>query len=132
MSDSGETDYKVYVLAVDRNYFAGQYTDWVALPDEKKTEIRALLLDGSDPVALTAERKNQHGDWVTQSKMSFRIKEMMRKSKNWSTLEAYQVEALDMIATKMSRILSGDPSHEDHWDDIAGYAHLGKGGHGKA
>ena len=43
-------------------------------------------------------------------------------------LEPNQREALDMIFVKMARILSGDPSNADHWDDIAGYAQLGKDG----
>ena len=29
-----------------------------------------------------------------------------------------------MIAVKISRILTGDPSHADNWHDIAGYATL--------
>jgi hypothetical protein len=29
-----------------------------------------------------------------------------------------------MIALKLSRILSGKPDEQDHWDDIAGYARL--------
>jgi hypothetical protein len=36
-----------------------------------------------------------------------------------------QIEALDMIALKLSRILSGQANFKDHWDDIAGYAKLG-------
>ena len=35
-----------------------------------------------------------------------------------------QIEALDMIALKLSRILSGQANFRDHWDDIAGYAKL--------
>ena len=35
-----------------------------------------------------------------------------------------QVESLDMIASKISRILNGNPNHIDNWDDIAGYAKL--------
>jgi hypothetical protein len=31
---------------------------------------------------------------------------------------------LEMIAHKIARILSGDPNHRDHWEDIAGYAEL--------
>lgn len=31
-----------------------------------------------------------------------------------------------MILAKIARIVSGDPNHADHWDDIAGYALLGK------
>lgn len=37
---------------------------------------------------------------------------------------AVVIEALDMIATKMSRIMAGDPTYRDNWDDIAGYARL--------
>ena len=39
-------------------------------------------------------------------------------------LDADQVEALDMIATKIARILNGNPDHVDSWIDIAGYATL--------
>ena len=35
-----------------------------------------------------------------------------------------QWEALEMIASKISRIVNGDPDHIDQWDDIAGYATL--------
>ena len=31
---------------------------------------------------------------------------------------------LDMIHAKLARIYSGDATHEDHWRDIAGYAHM--------
>lgn len=41
-------------------------------------------------------------------------------------MTATQMEALDLMATKQSRIVSGDPTFADHWDDIAGYARLGK------
>ncbi len=83
----------------------------------------------NDPVALTNERKNQHGDWTTQAWLSSALKDRMHESQNWAGLSNGQQEALDMIAVKISRILSGDPNHADHWNDIAGYAYLGKGGH---
>lgn len=35
-----------------------------------------------------------------------------------------QTEALEMIATKIGRILTGNPNNEDSWRDIAGYATL--------
>lgn len=37
-----------------------------------------------------------------------------------------QNEALDLIATKLARILHGNPNEPDHWKDIAGYAKLGE------
>lgn len=129
------SDQDLYKEAVNRGFFEGQYADWLELTAAQRDNIAGHMgkgVDHSNPEALTSERHNQHGDWLAQSKMGFRLKEMMRKSKNWSTLEAHQAEALDMIATKMSRILTGDPAHEDHWDDISGYAYLGKAGHKKA
>lgn len=37
---------------------------------------------------------------------------------------AYMLEALDMIAHKIARIVAGDPWHVDSWHDIQGYAKL--------
>lgn len=33
-------------------------------------------------------------------------------------------EALDMIFSKIARILNGDPNYADNWHDISGYASL--------
>ena len=35
-----------------------------------------------------------------------------------------QDEALNMICSKIARIVNGDPNHIDSWRDIAGYAQL--------
>jgi len=40
------------------------------------------------------------------------------------TFATDQAEALDMIFSKIARILNGDPNHLDSWTDIAGYATL--------
>ena len=48
----------------------------------------------------------------------------MTSSKGWPKLRSAQRESLEVIATKIGRILGGDPTHKDHWDDIAGYAEL--------
>ena len=37
---------------------------------------------------------------------------------------SFVYEALDLIATKLSRIVTGDPYYLDNWHDIAGYAKL--------
>ena len=81
-------------------------------------------------VDLTNERKKQHGNWEDQAGTANNLKNAVR-TPTWRNLNCMQQEAIDMILTKVSRIVTGDPSHEDHWDDIAGYAYLGKGGHGK-
>lgn len=36
------------------------------------------------------------------------------------------MEALEMICTKIARILAGNARESDHWSDIAGYAELGR------
>lgn len=82
-----------------------------------------------DAKTLTEERKNAHGNWLEQSRVARELRNVI--DVYGESLAPYQREALDMIAVKMSRVLCGDPAHEDHWDDIAGYAYLGKGGHGK-
>lgn len=53
-----------------------------------------------------------------------RIKRVLHDSDGWPFLSDEQAESLDMIAMKVARILSGDPSHSDHWEDIEGYARL--------
>lgn len=89
----------------------------------------------NSPSELTNERKSTHGDWKQQSDMAHRLKSEMHFTRiegaGWDNLTASQKEALDMIAVKISRILCGNPNEPDHWDDIAGYAYLGKGGHGE-
>ena len=82
-----------------------------------------------NPEALTQLRRNDHGDWLQQSMLANLLKKDMRDSPGWQQLTAFQQEALDMIQTKVSRILSGNSYLADHWDDIGGYALLGKGGH---
>lgn len=76
------------------------------------------------PITETiAERAKLHGDFSHTSACAQRIKEDMRAwSPNWETLKPYQREALDQIAQKVARIMTGDPDEPDHWRDIAGYA----------
>jgi len=75
--------------------------------------------------ALLSERGKTHGDYSMVAKVSHEIKEAM----HWGPRELSdgQSEALDMIAMKIARIVCGNPNEPDHWDDIAGYARLGKG-----
>lgn len=116
------TDKAEYLYANDHG-FSGQFADWLNLTDEE----RSSFLPGSGVEALVEERHTTHGSWSTQSKMAHKLKEQMRRAPNWSQLEPSQAEALDMIATKISRVLCGNASHPDHWADIEGYARLGSG-----
>jgi len=73
---------------------------------------------------LITERNRAHGDYTTQATIAQDIKDTVRSGPNYNNLSPSHREALEMIAVKMARILSGNPNHQDHWDDIAGYARL--------
>jgi hypothetical protein len=66
------------------------------------------------------EREKTHGDYRDDAAMSQHLKDVMRCSPKWGDLETDMRESLDMIALKIGRILSGNPRHKDHWEDIAG------------
>ncbi len=78
----------------------------------------------SDEDNLLRERENTHGDWEKQGAHAQRIKAAFKDGGHWDALHPLQREALELIATKISRILNGNPSHADHWLDLAGYADL--------
>lgn len=70
------------------------------------------------------ERGSRYGDFKDQGRITQTIKNAMRFNTNWGALSDDKKEALDMIASKISRILNGDPEYWDSWHDIAGYAML--------
>lgn len=80
--------------------------------------------------ALTAERGKTHGNFSDHARISGRLKQTIylelaeRSKRGQPALNHQQVEALDMIAHKIGRIIAGDPSFQDHWDDIGGYANI--------
>ncbi len=74
--------------------------------------------------ALTDERGKTHGNFAIGSKIVRDLMDVMEKAPNCKRLNPVQKESLHMIAHKQQRILTGDPDTPDHWDDIAGYAHL--------
>ncbi|MCW9733708.1 DUF6378 domain-containing protein [Avibacterium sp. 20-15] len=69
------------------------------------------------------QRQSIYGDFETTAKVAQEIKSTIDKRSE--SLNAQQREALEMIATKIARILTGDPDYKDNWQDIAGYALLG-------
>ncbi|MFA9263091.1 MAG: DUF6378 domain-containing protein [Undibacterium sp.] len=70
------------------------------------------------------ERGARYGNFATQSEIVQGLKSAMYSSKNWPSLENDMKEALEMVVSKIGRILNGDPRYKDSWTDIAGYASL--------
>ena len=74
--------------------------------------------------ATLAERGARYGTFADNARVAQEIKESLRTGPNWSVMTADQREALDMLAAKMSRIVTGDPQYLDNWHDIVGYTKL--------
>lgn len=72
---------------------------------------------------LTTEDRNQtHGDPIAQFETAQQLKNELARGPHWMDLNAVEREALEMICTKLSRLVHGDPAHGDHMLDIIGYA----------
>lgn len=74
---------------------------------------------------LLVTREATHGKFSETARVAQELKTVMVQSEGYSRLSHAQREVLDMLATKIGRILSGNPLEPDHWDDIAGYGKLG-------
>jgi hypothetical protein len=76
--------------------------------------------------AILNERASNYGPFATQAKIAQLLKTTVTSylTKHDKALMPDQQEALDMIFSKIGRILNGDPDHIDSWIDISGYATL--------
>lgn len=81
---------------------------------------------------LLAKRQRSHGAWRDTARNTAALKGVLdaalqqRAARGKPPVPAEQHEALHMILGKIARIVAGDPHHEDHWLDIAGYADLAR------
>ena len=78
----------------------------------------------TDRDPLLVEREKTHGYFPYNAAISQELKKIIHAPTTLRNFSDVQSEALDMIALKLSRILSGQANFKDHWDDIAGYAKL--------
>ena len=94
--------------------------DWRAEAEEDwKAEGEA----DTDVDVILDERAATYGSFEDVAGCAQEIKNAIRICNN-SELDDDQIEALDMIASKIARIVNGNPNHIDSWIDIAGYATL--------
>lgn len=70
------------------------------------------------------ERGARYGDFSDHARICQAIKSDMTDADGWERLSDVQKQALEVIADKIARILSGDPNYADNWHDIQGYAKL--------
>lgn len=90
--------------------------------------------------ATLAQRGSRYGDFTDHAKICQDLKDVMvnssvnmpdlttttesHRERRWHKLTPVQKQALEVIADKIARILSGDPNYDDNWHDIQGYAKL--------
>jgi len=78
-----------------------------------------------DAEDISKERGEKYGPYLRMAYIAQGIKQaIFGPAVNIGTISLDKREALEMIATKIARIVNGDASHVDSWDDIAGYANL--------
>lgn len=75
-----------------------------------------------NPRDIIKERHETHGDFSKNAEVSQNLKEYIKSSS--ASLTNVQLEVIDMICLKLSRIVSGRANEIDHWQDISGYAML--------
>lgn len=92
----------------------------ITLPPPKT--LKDTLPPPADTAEVLDERQRQYGDFASRCAITQALKRAMTDTPNWSRLSDAQREALEQIATKIGRLLNGDPNHRDSWQDIAGYA----------
>jgi hypothetical protein len=79
--------------------------------------------DASDTIGTTLnERQGTHGDYSKTAATAQSLKAVLADSCSLPT--PAMRESLDLICTKLARIVNGNPYCEDHVLDIIGYAKL--------
>lgn len=100
-----------------------------------KENSKPLEPQVADSVAATlVQRGSRYGDFSDHAEVCQDLKEVMISAETkaadgrvifgWSKLSNVQKQALEVIADKIARILTGDPNYDDNWHDIQGYAKL--------
>ncbi len=80
--------------------------------------------ENTDVGAVLDERHTTYGTFSGTARVAQQLKHCLRQGDSHHRLSADQKESLDLIATKLARIVNGNPEYADSWIDIAGYAKL--------
>ena len=71
-----------------------------------------------------ADRHKRYGRYGDVAITSQCLQAVMQSAKNWDAMPADMRESLQMMASKMARVLNGDMECVDSWHDLQGYARL--------
>lgn len=79
----------------------------------------------AESVEITLQARGQrYGSYDLVARTAQLIKRTLRRGPTWEALSDMQQESIELIATKLARIVQGDPDYADSWRDLAGYAQL--------
>lgn len=78
----------------------------------------------TDVNAILQQRGARYGDFRDHALVAQSIKRAYSASPNYRDLPDMHRQALEVIADKIARILTGDYNYDDNWIDIQGYARL--------
>ena len=104
----------------------------VRVSDEVREDVARVMREVEDKLMAGRKeaeevingRESKYGNFEDMATVAQGLKSVMVGSKNWDILTNGQREALEMLATKIARILNGDPSYLDSPLDVVGYAAL--------
>lgn len=71
-----------------------------------------------------AIRESTHGDFEANANFVHQLTGVFYNSDRYHQLTNVQQEALEMLARKLARILTGNPKLLDSWRDCVGYLQL--------
>jgi hypothetical protein len=107
---------------------AEDFSECMATPEVLDAVLEAEAVLNKEAIgsidAILNERGSRYGSFVRHAYITQRLKAVMADTPNWLMLDDDMIEALEMVAHKIGRILNGDPKYADSWVDIAGYAQL--------
>ena len=69
-------------------------------------------------------RANRYGPFINNATIAQKMKLNVACGIIWGEMDADAAEAIDMICTKISRIVTADWRYVDNWRDIEGFAKL--------
>ena len=77
-------------------------------------------------LSALAERGSAYGSFAGNARCTQSIMHVLQETAKASgrELEDFELEAMHMIAHKLSRVCNGLKTKKDNWHDIAGYAKL--------
>lgn len=80
----------------------------------------------NDIASVLNARGKKYGTFMGQAQITQNLKTVIYDAltERNKVLPPDQQETLDMICSKIARIINGDSDYDDNWVDIAGYAQL--------